>query len=70
MIRISEHIDQCYSCREDIVSEKKFNEFRRDKQIYVCSKECMNKFRILMDELMKNIKPIKKKKTTNSPEEK
>lgn len=68
MIRISDYVTDCYVCKQEVVSEKKFNEFRRDKDIYVCSKDCLARYNKVVIELNEKINNKHKKKLTTTPE--
>ena len=68
MIRISDYVTDCYVCKQEVVSEKKFNDFKRDRDIYVCSKDCLARYAKIVTELKTKLSNKSKIKLTTTPE--
>lgn len=65
MIRISEHTNYCYVCKEEVLGDKKTE---IDKRVYVCSQRCLIHHHKLLCELTMKLKLIRDKPKTPTPE--
>ncbi len=57
----------CYTCKQEILQEEKFNTFVRKNKVHVCSMTCLSAYKKVLFETRSRLKVKTLLITTNSP---